>query len=69
MVDAVYETESTGLIVEAPYSLFSKLSGMPGIQLLFENTHGNLLAAPELSLAPALPQNVRNQENVRPKQW
>ena len=36
MVDAVYETESTGLIVEAPYSLFSKLSGMPGIQLLLK---------------------------------
>ena len=40
--------------MEAPYSLFSKLSAMHGIQLLFENTHGNLLAAPELPLVPAL---------------
>jgi hypothetical protein len=41
-IDAVYESESTGLIVEAPYSLYSKLNFIPGIQLIFENTHGNL---------------------------
>lgn len=42
-VDSVYHTNSTGLLIKVPYSLYSKLCTLPGIGLVFENTAGNII--------------------------
>jgi hypothetical protein len=57
-VESVYRTNSVGFIVEGPYSLFSKLSGLPGVALVFEGTSGNLISkssAPILSDSKSMP--------------
>lgn len=42
-VDSVYRTASIGIVMEAPYFIYAQLRRLPGIEMLFENTGGNLL--------------------------
>lgn len=42
-LDGVYKTNSVGLVIEAPFHVYAQLKGLPGINLLFENTSGNQL--------------------------
>lgn len=57
-VQAVYDCSSTGIILEAPYSIYSKLQGLPGVALVFEGTRGNRLRdLNESSGAPSISDN------------
>jgi hypothetical protein len=49
-IDSVDKTKSTGLIMEVPASLFSQISNMPGVSLVFDDTADRVLSLNVLSL-------------------
>ena len=49
-LEGVYDTSSTCVILQAPYPLFSKLRGLPGIRLICEGTSDNRVGDATLSL-------------------
>ena len=42
-LDGVYNTDSVGLVMEAPFHVFAQLERLPGVKLVFKNTNGNQL--------------------------
>jgi len=60
-VDGVYQTNSVGIVISGPYSVFSKLSGLPGVALIFEGTGGNLLSRPTSPESDAKPLPLRER--------
>ncbi|KAK2736888.1 hypothetical protein FQN55_001383 [Onygenales sp. PD_40] len=67
-VDAVYQTNSVGLIIEAPFHVYAQLNSLQGIRLVFENTTGNKLPHVNESLDLSRLSLVPLKENVKASQ-
>jgi hypothetical protein len=50
-LEGVYDTSSTCIIVQAPYPIFSKLSGLPGVRLICEGTSDNRVGHHDATLS------------------
>ncbi|KAK2814107.1 hypothetical protein FQN50_000511 [Emmonsiellopsis sp. PD_5] len=67
-VDAVYQTNSVGLIIEAPFHIYAQLKSLQGIRFGFENTTGNKLANIDESLDLSRLSLMPLKENIRETQ-
>ncbi|KAK2804778.1 hypothetical protein FQN51_001420 [Onygenales sp. PD_10] len=67
-VQGVYQCQSTGFILQAPFAIYTQLKRLPGIEMIFEATRGNRLEEFKATPTQSTPlTSVSLKENQPPK--